>query len=1731
SPVPCGLINQGMTCYLNTVLQTLFMTVKYRNKVLSPEKDSDQSPEKNILKALANLFRKLEDEKSAVDTKEVTDALNIPDVFEQQDAAEYLQMILHKTPEPSTVFRGTMQTTTKCYSCTEKYEAETDFLSIPMSVDNKGQNAVHEALYAYEDVHEMNDEDQLYCVNCDSMKNMQIANYIKEWPDILTLQIKRFEMTLTQMGVDYCKNEYQVNFPSEIEVYDLNYELHVIINHHGTYKSGHYDVFIKDESKKWFYFNDHIVQKVDCTTTELIRHSCRSAYLLMYRSVPEESTKEDERPKEQNCRPQTETNKGRRSDDTPQRTPQQALASAEKWDAREISQKRKKTKKPEDEGTSSKDKKTKDMSQPPCPKSSMQEYSQDNIGDASEENTSVVSACHLKTFKQRMKQQLMYLEEGTFNGERQLLTDIFIEHNMREKTFLCTADDKEIMCSKIFEGENIKTVLTKGDAGFGKTVSVQKFVLDWAEERTHTDIKYIFLITCQKLNIISENVMKCSFIELLQQCFDITEDLKLCDSDKIMFILDGLNELKLPLDFERTKKITDVNQSASVAVLLTNLIRRNLLPKSLIWITSRPGAAAQRHETYVDRVTQLNGFNDKQKEKCFRKSITDQRMANRVISHIKTSRRIHSICHIPDYCRILATMSEAMLWTDHEEIPKTLTQMYATLLVAQTKMPSHFLTKENILSLACLAFQLLVNGKSSICAEDLKRMETIMTSSANIKTGIICQNKNKSFCFVNHRTQEFLAALYVTEMITRGRSHVHTGHVQEFSILKLDPSYGDMCFTEYHLLQNVVDRALERQMDDFLCFLLGLSLESSQRILQGFLTQRESGFCIKQAITENIKKMIQNSPPEKSSRLFNCLMEVDERFLVQEIKAQLTYGVRLSPSEWSAHMFVLVNSEEQLDEIELSKSGQLEKHSLKLRPVLKTSGEPEVYQCGIGAKGCADLRSAMRLHVHLTELDLSGNYLGDSGVKQIIALLKDPRCKLEKLWLRSCNITEEGFTDLSSALKSCSHLTELDLSGNFLDDSGVKLVSSLMSHCKLKRLFLRSCNIHEMGCADLTSALTSNPSHLRELDLSNNLLGDLGVKQLSALLDDPHCKLQKLWLKCCRIGERGSAFLLAALQSNPSHLTELDLSENVLCSSGLKDVSFFLNNSSCRLVKIMLRSCKIPAMGCAALSSALRSNPSHLTELDLSDNVLSDSGVKQISALLKHPQCKLQKLWLRSCLIHDRSCADLSSALRSNPSHLTELDLSNNWLSDSGVKHISVVLCKLKKLWLRSCNITEEGCADLSSALRSNPSHLTELDLSDNWFSDSGVKQLAHILQDHRCELQKLWLRSCRIKEEGCADLSSALRSNPSHLRELDLSNNEIRDSGVKHISALIKHPRCKLEKLWLRSCYITEKGCTELRSALKSKRSYLTELDLIDNDIGDSGVKKFSDLLEDPQCKLETLWLRSCLIHDRSCADLSSALRSNPSHLTELDLSYNHLYDSMVEKLTLLLKHPQCKLQKLWLRSCHINEEGCAALSSALRSNPSHLTELDLSDNWLGDSGVKQISALIKHPQCKLQKLWLRSCNIHEMRCADLSSALRSNPSHLTELDLSDNWLSDSGVEHISALIKHPQCKLQKLWLRSCHIKEEGCADLSSALRSNPSHLTELDLSENNIRDSGAEQLSLLLKDPLCKLEILWLNSCSITHECTHLLKSHKTKVYLNVVNLGDTAELETCFSQMNLL
>ncbi|XP_076842997.1 NACHT, LRR and PYD domains-containing protein 3-like isoform X4 [Brachyhypopomus gauderio] len=1129
-----------------------------------------------------------------------------------------------------------------------------------------------------------------------------------------------------------------------------------------------------------------------------------------------------------------------------------------------------------------------------------------------------------QNLKHKLLEKCKKINEGiSDHGSSILLNEIFTElyiteggsgdvNNEHEVRQIETASrrpatqETPIKCNDLFKDKPIRTVLTKGVAGIGKTVSVQKFILDWAEGRANQDVCFIFPLPFRELNLIKKE-KKFSLMDLLHHFFPETKQLQLtdCDAYKVIFIFDGLDEYRLPLDFQNNKSLSDITESTSVDVLLTNLIKGNLLPSALLWITSRPAAANQIPPECVDLVTEVRGFSDPQKEEYFRKRISDQILANKIISHMKSSRSLYIMCHIPVFCWIAATVLESMLGeAESGEIPKTLTQMFTHFLIFNIKHKDRkyhrktdtdpHQTRNIDLALGKLAFQQLEKGNLIFYEEDLRECG-IDVKEVLVYSGVCTQifreesglHLGKVFSFVHLSVQEFLAALYAFLSFISNNTNVleHQTTADQHDIKRSTIS---------DFLKKAVDKALQSEnghLDLFLRFLLGLSLEFNQTLLRGLLTQTGSSSHSKETVKYIKKKIRENPSPEKSINLFHCLNELNDHSLVQEVQKYLNIGgdcrlrgVRHTSAQWSALVFVLLNSEEELEEFKLSKYKPSEKCLLRLLPVVTASRKADLSNCSITKEGCAALCSALRSNPssHLRELNLNNNKPGDSGVKQLSALLEDPHCTLEKLGLSSCSIREEGCAALCSALRSnpSSHLRELNLNKNKPGDSGVKQLSALLKdpHCTLEKLDLSSCSIREEGCAALCSALRSNPSsHLRELNLNKNKPGDSVVKQLSALLEDPHCTLEKLGLSSCSIREEGCAALCSALKKNPSSHLKLNLNHNKPGDSGVKQLSALLKDPHCTLEILDLYNCSIREEGCAALCSALRSNPSsHLRELNLTHNIPGDSGVKQLSALLEDPHCTLEKLDLSMCSIREEGCAALCSALRSNPSsHLRELNLNYNKLGDSGVKQLSALLedphCTLEKLDLSYCWIREEGCAALCSALRSNPSsHLRELKLNYNEPGDSGVKQLSAVLEDPHCTLEKLDLSSCSIREEGCAALCSALRSNPSsHLRELNLNKNKPGDSVVKQLSALLEDPHCTLEKLGLSECSITEEGCAALCSALKKNPSSHLKLNLNDNKPGDSGVKQLSALLKDPHCTLEILEI----LEDSFCSTGGSTL------------------------------------------------------------------------------------------------------------------------------------------------------------------------------------------------------------------------------------------------------------------
>ncbi|XP_014192435.1 protein NLRC3 isoform X2 [Haplochromis burtoni] len=720
----------------------------------------------------------------------------------------------------------------------------------------------------------------------------------------------------------------------------------------------------------------------------------------------------------------------------------------------------------------------------------------------------------------------------------------------------------------------IRTVLTKGVAGIGKTVLTQKFTLDWAEKKGNQNFQFIFPFAFRELNVLKEN--KFSLVELVNLFFSEIREVRICSFEdfQVLFIFDGLDECRLPLDFHNTELITDPRKSTSVDALLINLIKGNLLPSAQLWITTRPAAANQIPAECVDILTEVRGFTDPQKEEYFRKRSRDEKQASRIISHIKTSRSLHIMCHIPVFCWITATVLEDVLKTrEGGQLPKTLTDMYIHFLVVQTKVKKfkydggaetdpHWSpeSRKMVESLGKLAFDQLQKDNLIFYESDLTECGIDITA-ASVYSGVFTQifkeerglYQDKVFCFIHLSVQEFLAALHVH------LTFINTG----VNLLEEEQNTSRNFETRQHtgsqFYESAVKKALQSPnglLDLLLRFLLGLSLQSNQTLLQGLLTQTENGSQINQETVQYIKKKLnENLSVEKSINLFHCLNELNDRAIVEKIQQSLSSEQfstdELSPAQWSALVFILLSSEEDLEVFDLKKYSASEDALLRLLPVVKASQKALLNSCNLSERSCEALSSVLKMEdCELTAIDLSNNNLRDSGVKLISAGLKHPHITLKTIRLSGCDLSQRSCEIISSILSSqfCS-LIELDLSNNDLAKSGVKVLSSGLGslHCKLETLRLSGCLITDEACGSLVSALSSNPSCLRELDLSYNHPGQEQVKQLSAILKDPSWGLHTL-----RVEPAGVRWLRPGLRKYSCQLTidtntvhtNLKLSEN-----------------------------------------------------------------------------------------------------------------------------------------------------------------------------------------------------------------------------------------------------------------------------------------------------------------------------------------------------------------------------------------------------------------------------------------------------------------------------------------------------------------------------------------------------------------------------------------------------------
>ncbi|XP_067390946.1 NACHT, LRR and PYD domains-containing protein 3-like [Emydura macquarii macquarii] len=945
------------------------------------------------------------------------------------------------------------------------------------------------------------------------------------------------------------------------------------------------------------------------------------------------------------------------------------------------------------------------------------------------------------------------------------------------------------------DGQAPQIVVLLGAAGIGKTMIARKMMYDWAAGELYKEkFDYVFYINCREINLLTEQGSVADMI--CKNCLNTNAPIShiMVNPEKLLFIIDGFDELRFTFDQPKDNLCFDPWEKKSMEIILSSLFRKTVLPESYLMITTRPAALEKLSQCLeCSRFAEILGFSEAEREEYFHKFFGNENQARQALRFVKANEILFTMCFVPFVCWIICTVVKQQLEKGENltQTSKTVTGVYMLYLSSLVKPLSNSLKQHlrgNLRGLCSLAADGIWNQKILFEEEEIKKFGLDQENSLPLFLNEnIFQKETDCEClysFIHLSFQEFFAALlYVLE---EDESTTDSGAPKK-DVKTLLENYGNsrnfLMLTVRFLFGLLNEERMKDIQEKFGCKLSPKIKADLLRWVQANQGTDLNLTCVHEGIYQSCQL-----------ELFHCVYEMYEEDFAINALDHFT-DLKLNQNKFT-----------QMDQRALS---FCVKHCHRLESLY-------IYNCTFSSEDYDEELPGRRKWLYQKHCQDRAKH---SSIYLLCQALKDPNCKLKKLEFCDCRLTAACCEDLASILCTKQTLVELGLTGNNLGDSGVKLLCEGLKHanCKLQKLGLKACELSAVCCGELSSALSTNPL-LTDLDLSDNKLGGMGMQLLCEGLKHPNCKLQRLGLRFCRL-LGGCCGDLTAVLSTSQSLTELDLSYNFsLGDVGVQLLCEGLKHPNCKLQILEMEGCKLSAACCRFLSSALSTSQT-LTQLNLWGTKLGDSGLQLLGEGLRHPNCMLQKIVLGSCGLTAACCGDLSTILSTSQS-LTMLELAANKLGDAGLQLLCEGLkhpdCKLQKITLGYCELTIACCADLSSVLSTSQT-LTELDVKWNNLGDSGVQLLCEGLKHPNCKLQKLQLSGCHFTSACCGDLASALTINQT-LMELILGEKRMDNSGVKQLCEGLKHPDCKLQKLGMSIVNINEETQRELDAVKKRK-------------------------------------------------------------------------------------------------------------------------------------------------------------------------------------------------------------------------------------------------------------------------------------------------------------------------
>ncbi|XP_062382103.1 NLR family CARD domain-containing protein 3 isoform X2 [Sardina pilchardus] len=926
-----------------------------------------------------------------------------------------------------------------------------------------------------------------------------------------------------------------------------------------------------------------------------------------------------------------------------------------------------------------------------------------------------------------------------------------------------------------------RVCLTVGVAGSGKSRLVSRFVRLWGLGQIHKEISLVLPVACWELGsyerLSADRLMR-MLLPQGSECVAVTS------AYKTLLVIDGLEELRSPLDFAEAPPTSDPKREVPVADLITNIVRGNLLPGAMLWLLCRPGVGARVPAGLVDRVTEVPPLTRDEIRRHLRANPLANPRAEEILwTHLSGQTPLMVLCSAPATCGVIAdTLLRALdAGLEDRQLPQSLTEVLVHYCwpTAQEAEWSRSSVRKQLGALGKLAFYGLLRGRrahtesearayglelppppGSLGCRVLRREAGVCGGSGGVGVGGVCVWR-----FTHLSLQEFLAAVFYYASARRGmfdlfsESSVSWPRIGFLSHYRAALQRADQSHAAAQK-SGGQSHAATANLQLFLRFVTGLLSPATADTVSGALgLGRDEHAAHRVAVATALQAAVAGlgggTVSMRCVSLVACLAEMRQGELLRSVEEDLIgCGLRgkLSASACAVLAYLLQVSPACAEDTNLSTCldhGALKRllpqllyiSQLRLESNEFKDDAMELLGSLLSAKDC-----------HIQSLSLADNLVTSKGAKPLSRALLVNRT-LTILDLRGNTIGPKGAKSLAEALKMNQALVTLNLQNNRIEDEGARALAELLqTNRKLSCLNLQKNNLSADGVRRIAESLKKNQT-LRELNMSGNQLGDVGAVALAQALTVNHT-LSSLRLQSSSVSDRGVAALTQALCSNHG------------------------------LITLILRENSVGVDGAKAIAKALEKNRT-LQELDLTANLLHDDGVTAIGKAVKVNRA-LTSLHLQWNFMKVNAAQALAQSLLSN-THLQLLDLQENALGDDGVISLATALktnSSLSTLYLQGVSMGKAGAVALAEALMVNQT-LHTLDLRGNSVGMVGAKALSSALKTNR-GLRRLNLRENALGMDGAIFIATALKGN-HQLTYINLQGNGIGESGAKVVSEHIR--------------------------------------------------------------------------------------------------------------------------------------------------------------------------------------------------------------------------------------------------------------------------------------------------------------------------------------------------------